>query len=89
MRHRLSNGKLWKIELIELKGLCDYDDRTITIGKHCSSEDLVDTVIHELLHAEYPKMKHKRLKRVAGSLARGLCKVLKRGRLLRKIVSMC
>ena len=78
MKHRLSNGKRWRIERKKLLGLCDYESKTITISPGLRRMELVDTVIHEVMHAELPKLRHRKVERVSTSCARAVVKVLKR-----------
>ena len=84
MKHRLSNGKRWRVERRHILGLCDYGNHTITIGPHAGprTRELIDTTIHEVLHAEFPKWRHKKVNRVARSIARVVHWALKSERLL-------
>lgn len=50
----------WKIEwdcrLRDADGLCDYTARTIKLRKGLAVADLVDTLLHELIHARWPDL---------------------------------
>jgi len=84
MRHRLSNGKRWHVERKKILGLCDYESRLLTITPKLKRRKLIDVTIHEVLHAELPKMREKKIERVATSCARLVFRVLKREGLLRR-----
>lgn len=38
-------------EHVGLKGFCDHHTKTIWVGKHCNEEDLMNTILHEGVHA--------------------------------------
>lgn len=49
----------WKIIRATLRGIfgdCDYGTRTIRIHKGLRGIDLLDTLIHELIHARWPDL---------------------------------
>jgi len=59
----------WRVNRDALAGLCDHARRTITIWPATSRHDLIDTCVHEVMHAEFPKMKHRRVKRISAACA--------------------
>ena len=69
-------GKRWRVERETLLGLCEYRSRTITIAISGSRRDLIDTCVHEILHAEFPRMRHRRIRRVAAACAKVIESVL-------------
>jgi len=49
----------WKITRAALRGIygdCDYGTRVIRIHKSLRGVDLLDTLIHELIHARWPDL---------------------------------
>jgi hypothetical protein len=49
----------WKIQRVRLRsddGQCDYSKRTIRIADKLHGVDLLDTLIHELIHARWPDL---------------------------------
>jgi hypothetical protein len=49
----------WKITRARLRGIygdCDYATRTIRIHAGLRGVDLLDTLIHELIHARWPDL---------------------------------
>lgn len=49
----------WKIQRVRLRaddGQCDYAKRTIRIADKLHGVDLLDTLIHELIHARWPDL---------------------------------
>jgi hypothetical protein len=52
-------GQRWKIRRARLRGRygdCDYETRTIRIDERISGTELLDTLIHELVHARWPDL---------------------------------
>ncbi|NQW46641.1 MAG: hypothetical protein HQ464_02615 [Planctomycetes bacterium] len=52
-------GQRWKIIRARLRlkyGECDYDTRTIRIDERLTGRELLDTLIHELVHARWPDL---------------------------------
>jgi hypothetical protein len=52
-------GSRWRIQRARLRnayGLCDYATRTIKIGTGLAGSELLDTLIHELIHARWPDL---------------------------------
>jgi hypothetical protein len=52
-------GQRWKIVRAKLRrayGECDYDTRTIRIDERVTGRELLDTLIHELVHARWPDL---------------------------------
>jgi len=53
------NGERWKIRFCALRGRygdCDYDTRTIRIHHTLTGTELMDVLIHELVHARWPDL---------------------------------
>ena len=52
--------KRWKVEwecrLRDADGLCDYATRTIKLRRGMNVSDLVDTILHEMIHARWPDL---------------------------------
>lgn len=49
----------WKIQRVRLRhddGQCDYDARTIRIRSGLVGVDLLDAILHELIHARWPDL---------------------------------
>lgn len=53
-------GERWKVQwdcrLRECYGVCDYDTRTIKLRAGMDVADLVDTILHEMIHARWPDL---------------------------------
>jgi hypothetical protein len=52
-------GQRWKLRRAKLNrkyGDCDYATRTIRIDERISGIELLDTLIHELVHARWPDL---------------------------------
>ena len=75
MRCRL-RGKYYTLQFARLKrplmGLCNWDERTITISDLLSGEAELDTIIHELIHACQPDLAEDTVERTATDVARVL-----------------
>ncbi len=69
--HTLSNGKEIKVVEQELFGMFESDLKQITVipSKANSNREELDTYVHELLHAEFPKWTEKRVATLATSIA--------------------
>lgn len=55
------SGQRWKIRWDaplrgEVYGMCDYASRTIQLRLGQNVSDLVDTIIHEIVHARWPDL---------------------------------
>jgi len=75
MRCRL-RGKYYTLKFARLNrplmGLCNWDERTITIANRLSGELELDTIIHELLHACQPDLAEDTVEQTATDMARVL-----------------
>lgn len=53
-------GQRWKVQwdqrLKDCYGICDYDTRTIRLRAGMDLADLVDTILHEMIHARWPDL---------------------------------
>lgn len=68
-------GKDWRItrrhrDCKGLDGCCFFEERVIYIAPYLSGQDLIDTIIHELCHAYYPKASEKSVSAFATDAAR-------------------
>ena len=68
-------GATWKIARERppsnfCTGLCDYDSRTIYIRPNCP--DPIGTVIHELLHANFPDIEEEAIEEAEESIVKAL-----------------
>lgn len=62
----------WKIERASLRGKygeCDYGSRTIRIHHTLAGDELLDTLLHELIHARWPDLQESSVEEFAGTLA--------------------
>lgn len=55
------NGQRWKIQWDaplrkDVYGMCDYGTRTIQLRRGQDVTELVDTIIHEIVHARWPDL---------------------------------
>jgi hypothetical protein len=80
MRHTLSDGRRIQIEYGRIQGLWEADERVITIDRELGGRGFVETLLHEILHAECPRLTEDQVQRTAESQARALWNVLKRMR---------
>jgi hypothetical protein len=86
MKHKLvRSGKTWRISADSLAGICIYEDRELSILKRLKGRELLDTLVHELLHAELPGLSHRKVKRVAKSITRMIWSMRKRRRWRRRL----
>lgn len=53
-------GQRWKVQwdqrLKDCYGICDYETRTIRLRAGMDLADLVDTILHEMIHARWPDL---------------------------------
>lgn len=73
-KHKLSNGRVFKVIEGILDGLCEEDEKLITIGPTLKGQYQLEVFIHELLHAEFPEKSEADVDRRAKSLASYLWK---------------
>lgn len=74
MRH-IIRGKRWTQTFKRLKehwGWCKYDTNTIEIAKGQTGTRLLDTLIHEFLHAAFPDFDESTVTEVATDMAKYL-----------------
>jgi hypothetical protein len=77
-RHTLSNGKRITIELDNpLRGIWDEATQRITVWADKDTKEHLDTLLHELIHAEFPKFREKKTYKMASSFSRMILKVYK------------
>lgn len=54
------NGQRWKVQrgvrLRDADGVCDYNTKTIRLRAGLVGVDLLDTILHELIHARWPDL---------------------------------
>lgn len=62
----------WKIRRAKLRGKygdCDYARRTIRIHHTLAGAELMDTLLHELIHARWPDLLESSVEEFASTLA--------------------
>lgn len=65
------NGERWKIRRAKLRGKygdCDYATRTIRIHHTLAGGELMDTLLHELIHARWPDLLESSVEEFAATL---------------------
>ncbi len=82
MRHRLSNGQRITIVCEELDGIWLPDRNQISVRASLKGRAMLETLVHELLHAELRDVSEERVNRTAKSIARLIWTV--RGRMERE-----
>jgi hypothetical protein len=55
--------------LPKIYGKCDYQSRTITVCSTLTGIDLLDTLIHEAIHARWPDLAEEAVEEVATTIA--------------------
>jgi len=78
LRHTLSNGRRVRIVCEEIDGLWEPMRGMISYRSTLRGLALLDTLIHELLHAELPELSEPKVRRSARSIARLICSISKR-----------
>lgn len=66
------NGERWKIRRARLRrcyGDCNYATKTIRIHHTLTGTDLMDTLLHELIHARWPDLLESSVEEFAGTLS--------------------
>jgi len=68
------NDQRWKIcrsrkTLPKYYGECDYATKTIRVCSSLAGIDLLDTLIHEVIHARWPDLAEEAVEEVATTLA--------------------
>jgi hypothetical protein len=66
------NGQRWKVRFCKLRGRygdCDYDTKTIRIHHTLTGRELMDTLLHELIHARWPDLLESAVEEFAETLA--------------------
>ena len=61
-------GKTWAIEAQALDGLCDPNTKTIHLPTELRGQRLLETILHESLHACQPKASEATVERTATEL---------------------
>jgi hypothetical protein len=80
MRFTLSSGRRIRIVAEELDGLWEDDRGQISFRSSLKGRALIETLIHELLHAELPKLSEYRVRKTARAVARLMWTVAKRSK---------
>lgn len=72
-------GEWWTVERARLEsvdenwwGDTDWDKRRIRIDDRANGHQFVDTLIHEMIHAEFQDLKEKSVKQAATDIANAL-----------------
>jgi len=66
------NGQRWRITRAKLRdryGDCDYGQRLIRIHDTLAGVELMDTLLHELIHARWPDLLEESVSEFASTLA--------------------
>jgi len=65
-------GDRWKIVRCRVPsdrwGDCDYGSRTIRIARSIHGEDLLNTIVHEWMHARFPEFHEESIVEIADQL---------------------
>lgn len=72
------NGEEWTLRTTRLKNLygrCCYDDKAIEIHTGTRGKALLDTLVHELMHAQAPDLAEEAITRRATEIANALWKL--------------
>jgi hypothetical protein len=80
MRHRLSNGQRITIVCEELDGIWLPDRKQISVRASLKGRAMLETLVHELMHAELGDLSEARVARTARSIARLIWTVYLNGR---------
>jgi len=65
------NGERWTIRRAKLRGVygdCNYATRTIRIHHTLAGTELMDTLLHELIHARWPDLLESSVEEFAATL---------------------
>lgn len=65
------NGERWKIRRAKLRGAygdCNYATKTIRIHHTLAGTELLDTLLHELIHARWPDLLESSVEEFASTL---------------------
>lgn len=72
-------GQDWKIRFTRLRGKaagwCEYDKRKILVDTRLSGVALLETVVHEVLHAEFPWLTEASVTESAADIAKILAAI--------------
>jgi hypothetical protein len=72
MKHRLGSGRKIKVTRQSLDGIWLPCNGEAVVRRCLRNRRLLNTVIHEVLHAECKKLRERKVRRIARSLARML-----------------
>ena len=84
------NRKRWSVRMFDglvppgetetMFGLCDYTNRVIWIRRNQTDAELLDTLIHEVLHAAVPHLGEREVAGAARTIAKALttCGIVRR-----------
>lgn len=72
--HMLSNGKKIKIQYETIYGVWDDTTNTVSIDPAQTEQEELDTLIHEVLHAEVPNWDEQQIGCIADSISQLLWK---------------
>ena len=78
LRHTLSNGRRVRIVGEELDGQWEPMRGLISYRSSLRGLALLETIIHEVMHAELPDLSEQKVTKTARSLARLVCQISKR-----------
>jgi hypothetical protein len=66
------NGQRWRITRAKMRSLwgdCDFDARTIRIHETLTGRELMDTLIHEMVHGRWPDLQESAVAEFASVVA--------------------
>jgi Rad3-related DNA helicase len=77
------NGQRWTIRRAKLRGAygdCNYETKTIRIHHTLAGAELMDTLLHELIHARWPDLMESSVEEFANTMAavltdQGFCRL--------------
>jgi hypothetical protein len=78
LRHTLSNGRRVRIVGEEIDGLWEPMRGLISYRSTLRGLALLDTLIHEVMHAELPELSEQKVGKTARSIARLVCQISRR-----------
>jgi len=68
-------GQRWRVRWARLRaayGECDYERREIRLAKGLAGRELMDTLLHELIHARWPDIAEESVLEFAAILTEAL-----------------
>ncbi len=75
VKQQTIRGKVFKISTEQIYGYCDENDREIHIRPDQVSSEMVDTILHEVLHAALPNLSEAEVTETAAAQTRLLLRL--------------